>query len=515
LGGDYLVKSRFGWGNKGIVSKNDFNSNPNKYLTKDYVLQKKENLKREYRVLVAEGKGVYTIPRRNNEFVTTPTPHLSKEKDRVLNKAEEIVKRMKKHKNDLHSLDLGVTSNGKIVAWEDNSAQGGNMFLRGDHLDAFKMFSRGKAMPSYAQKTKGTALQVSSAGGSAAVIGHEKFSELKDSLHKMDSATDLDNKLLSKRFDKKTRKNLGVAGMFGVSGGSAIMASKRLKDFRIPSGDYNGIKNVAILHSPSKVGGGHKAAAEAMAKKLNKVPGVTAKTFDTGNYGSATFNDALKKVLPVSDYETAVQKDPSRFFRNHLATFPKQTKASGVFSKIKNSLANVVSESHSELSGEGRALAKGLRKFKPDKIVSTYFGSTPGLKDSGRAIDLITTDYEISPFLWKTKNSGAYFTSSKDAKKAMENFGVSSSRVVNIGEVPVSRKAWPKIKTGTSVKNVVVMGGQLGLRTHEVGPEVSRYYKKNGKNVRITILPGKTGTLARDELSRAKKKGKLLSNVHV
>jgi len=175
----------------------------------------------------------------------------------------------------------------------------------------------------------------------------------------------------------------------------------------------------------------------------------------------------------------------------------------------------VVSESHSELSGEGRALAKGLRKFKPDKIVSTYFGSTPGLKDSGRAIDLITTDYEISPFLWKTKNSGAYFTSSKDAKKAMENFGVSSSRVVNIGEVPVSRKAWPKIKTGTSVKNVVVMGGQLGLRTHEVGPEVSRYYKKNGKNVRITILPGKTGTLARDELSRAKKKGKLLSNVHV
>lgn len=493
-------------------------------MNKDYIIQKKENLNREYRVLVGEGKGIYVIPRKNNEFVTVPTPHLAKEKGKVLSKAEEIIGRMKKNRNELHSLDLGVTKKGKVVAWEDNSAQGGNMFLSGDHLDAFKLFAKGKIRVPYVQARKGTMLQGASVAGSAGIVGHEKFAFSRDSfdkakikrdqgLKKIDSITNLDNVQSVKSLDKKTRKNLGVAGAFGVSGGAAIMASKRLKDFRIQSNGDPNVKNIAVLHSPKKVGGGHMAAAQATVEKLNKIHGVNARAFDTGDYGTSTFNNLLKKVVPASDYEKTVQRDPGSIFRSHLATFPKQNKVSGVLNKVKNFFTGLIAEGHSELSSEGRQLSKALRGFKPDKIVSTYFGSIPGLKDSGRAVDLVTTDYEISPFIWKTKNAGTYFTSSDAAEKTMRDAGVSADRVVNLGDVPVSAKSWPKIKTGTKVKKVVVMGGQLGLRTHEVGPAVAKHYLKKGKDVQVTILPGKSGTFARQELSRGKKK--LPKNAHV
>lgn len=133
IGKDYIVKSRLGWGNRGIVTSKDFVKKPKKYLTKDFIIQKKEPLHREYRATVIEGETVNVLPRSIKksgiEFVNTPTPRLAKEKDRIARHAENIVSRMgKDYKNEIHNLGMAVTKGGRVVAWEDNAAQGGTCF---------------------------------------------------------------------------------------------------------------------------------------------------------------------------------------------------------------------------------------------------------------------------------------------------------------------------------------------------------------------------------------------------
>ena len=68
VGKNFIVKKRIGWGGRGVVSTNEFKENPKKYFNKDYIVQKKENLKSEYRVLVAEGEPVYVLRREKGEF---------------------------------------------------------------------------------------------------------------------------------------------------------------------------------------------------------------------------------------------------------------------------------------------------------------------------------------------------------------------------------------------------------------------------------------------------------------
>lgn len=189
LGKDYIVKQRVAWGNRGLVKGEDFRKNPKSYFNKNFIVQKKEKFKNEYRVLVAEGEPVYVLHRTKNQMNPIPTPRLRHEKDQVAAKAKSLVSNMKKHKKELHSLDMGVTEGGKIKMWENNAAQGANMFTSGtsggwsgfEAKSRFHDFARGYKHPSYKKQFHGDVTQLVGlgAGGSVAATPHV-FKEKKN-----------------------------------------------------------------------------------------------------------------------------------------------------------------------------------------------------------------------------------------------------------------------------------------------------------------------------------------------
>ncbi|MBC8549664.1 MAG: hypothetical protein H8D23_08425 [Candidatus Brocadiales bacterium] len=494
IGKDYIVKQRMGIAGKGLIDSKDFAKNPTKYLNDKHIVQKKEQLGQKYRVLVGEGKTVYVTPRSSNdEFIRYPTPHMAKEKDEAARFSEGIIARMSKNKNELHSLDVAKTKDGRYVAWENNSANGGNMFLSGEPTQALKDFAKGKSQVSYVQQRRAGAIQVGSAAVGAGVALGGARHEMKKSASTQQQRDDL-------------RQGVGMT----AAGGGAIGVASARQDFYKIDAKGGKQKRIALLHSPEDLGGGHKSAAIALEEKFKK-KGYDVRRYDTGNYGGNSISRLVKGN--VRDYKMDVQKNPAREFKS---TFNSTNSKSSFWQRpieaVKNFVSDLYQEARYTLSGEGKELTKDLKAYKPDKIISTYHGTLKGLKDSNRAIDLVATDYEISPNLWKTDNAGTYHVPNKKTREALVDAGVKGKKVNVTGEVPVVLKNFGKVTSNKSqIKNVVVMGGALGLRTHEVGPMVAEHYNRTGQNVKVTVLPGSGNTIARKHLAKNKKLPKNLS----
>jgi len=493
VGKDYMVKSRLGFANRGIVDNKEFQANTKKYLNDGYVVQKKEKITQEYRALVGEGENIYVTPRKKGEFVRHPTPHLAGEKDEVARFSENIIKRMGKNRSELHSIDVGRTADGRLVTWENNSANGGNMFLKGEEGKAIKDFAKGKKQVSYKQKRNAGVVQTGAvAVGAGMVAGGVADKELKKAASTK-----------QERYDNKA--GAGTA----LLGGSAIGVARQRKKFYHIESTGGKQKRIALLHSPEDLGGGHKSAAQALETKF-KAKGYDVRRYDTGNYGGNAASRLIKSN--VRDYKMDVQKDPAREFKSTFNSNSKATFLNKPIEAVKNFVSDLYQEARYTLSGEGKALTKDLKEYKPDKIISTYHGTLKGLKDSNRAIDLVATDYEVSPNLWKTDNAGTYHVPNKTTRQSLRDAGVSSKKINVTGEVPVVLKNFGKVTSNKNqIKNVVVMGGALGLRTHEVGPMVADHYNKGGQKVNVTVLPGSGDTVARKHLNSNKKLPKNLT----
>jgi len=295
---------------------------------------------------------------------------------------------------------------------------------------------------------------------------------------------------------KNEKKNKAyIIGGSGVALGGATELRRR--SYQYGKGDPN---KITIIHSPAEKGAGHKAVAEALKERL-EAKGVEVQVLDTKN----AVNTKIKNKFyggAGKGYAEQVQRNPAEAFNS---SFLKSKKKRTIADKVKGNLADLYYEGRSEILGESAGLRKQIKKFKPGKVVTTYFGSVPGLADMNKRVDTVVTDYVPSPNLWKKKNAGKYFVPTDEAKNIFKAHGISDKHITVIGDIPAKYDKNLKNVKNLNPKNITVMGGGLGLRTEEVGPIVADYLKKKGhSDSTVTVLPGKGDTVAREYLSREK-----------
>jgi processive 1,2-diacylglycerol beta-glucosyltransferase len=282
---------------------------------------------------------------------------------------------------------------------------------------------------------------------------------------------------------KKRNSNLLGTAALGAGVGGFYLDSVARNKTKIVERDP---KNIAVMLAPSDSGSGHASAAGAIKSDLES-RGYRVKLFNPKDY-----KNRLGKFLSSGDlvgYRERVQRDPAGVFGHTFFTTEPGNSISGRF---KNWFIDTTQDISQYIGGEGR-MAKDIKSFKPGRIISTYHGNLGTLKDSGMAVDLVGTDYLMSPELWKKDNVGNVFVPTEQNLKYFKNHGVSAKKLHVTGEVPVRKELLetaPKTNS-TGKKIITVMGGGLGLRTEEVGPAVAKYYESKGIPFQLNIITGK------------------------
>jgi len=297
---------------------------------------------------------------------------------------------------------------------------------------------------------------------------------------------------------KNTKKKNNTGIVLGTTGiGLGAATELRRRSYHIGDGDPN---KITIIHSPAEKGSGHKAVADALKSRL-EARGVEVQILDTKNSVPSYIKHKFYTANSAG-YAEEVQKNPAKVFGS---TFLRNKKKSTIADKTKSFLTDLYYEGRSNILGESSGLKKDIKKFKPGRVVTTYFGSVPGLADMDKRIDTVVTDYVPSPNLWKRKNAGTYFVPTDEAKNLFKKHGIPDKHLSVIGDIPADFEKSVSKTINRVPKNITVMGGGLGLRTEEVAPIVSKYLKEKGyKNSTVTVLPGKGDTIARDYLSKTK-----------
>ncbi len=217
---------------------------------------------------------------------------------------------------------------------------------------------------------------------------------------------------------------------------------------------------ILVTHS-SSTGHGHRMAAEALVKELQKHPGVEAESFDMLSVCSESTRASQKK---------AVQR-----FESHetLARWAYELALQG------NPLIGMVHSAQNQWKAWMSPEALDyIKDYKPDLIVSTHEQAT-GLVDIWKADGEITaplvnvhTDH-LADMRWVQDSVEHYFVANETMREDLGKFGVDPSRVSVTG-IPIREEFGQPAEPGLDFKlgldpklpTVLIMGGGLGLQPY-------------------------------------------------
>lgn len=137
-----------------------------------------------------------------------------------------------------------------------------------------------------------------------------------------------------------------------------------------------------------------------------------------------------------------------------------------------------------------------IEKEKTDLVISTYSLTSEIMstykEKTGSKIPLITWITDIKPHSgWINSNTDIYIAPDIKTKNDLENMGVRKD-IIEIGGIPLLFKNEEIIKEKTQKRQVLLMGGGLGIL-----PKNLKFYKKLNEmeNVETTVVTGKNKSL--------------------
>lgn len=206
----------------------------------------------------------------------------------------------------------------------------------------------------------------------------------------------------------------------------------------------------------SKFGQGHWSAAGALKERYEHdgheviIDDVVAITHPKTNIIIYSF---FKKVI--------TRISPLYNFVNHFGRDPKK--------ELKQS----------------KALRKAYEDINPDLILCTWSGAARILGEVDTKVVIYITDFGVHAG-WIAKSASLYIVADETMKDKLITYGVSSS-MIEVSGIPVKSKFTKRTRAPHGTKNVLIMGGGLGICpwVHEPLHTLTRY---NG--LKITVITG-------------------------
>lgn len=240
-----------------------------------------------------------------------------------------------------------------------------------------------------------------------------------------------------------------------------------------------------LVHSSHT--GGHRAAAKALARALEEIPGVRSEVVNTMDY------------LPAS--VRYLQEEGFAAVASCFSGMKKKSFEASV--EGKESTVNAARRGLAVKAFFSRSFLKRLRDEAPDLVLSTHSQTNVMLsiwKRHGKIdmpVHCVVTDYATHA-MWACEELDRYYVASEAVGRALRGYGVQGDRIrvtgipvdPNFARVPKADPVAARRLIGLdeALPTITMMGGSLGFGPYE---EVVEALEAAGRPVQLLAMTGK------------------------
>lgn len=245
---------------------------------------------------------------------------------------------------------------------------------------------------------------------------------------------------------------------------------------------YPGYKErwkMKIIIISSHSGAGHYSAAKNIEEKIRSMD---------------DYKDA--EILHLDLYENIFKKNATAYYKISKTT---SSAFRGLYNNAHGSKGKGVERFFNSVCDVFFPIfKKTLLEEDPDLVISTYSFVNRFMKRYRQKcgyLPFITRITDVYPSKFRVNDYVDYYlVANEDTKKALQGYGVKEYKII-VGGIPVSQKIYQKKTSHSGKKNLLLMGGGLGL----LPTDKAFYYRLDSReDVEVSVICGKNKKLYRN-----------------